>query len=85
MSNPRRHFEHNCAYFLTNRLARGLPLVSCDYINNILLGGMAKACEDYPNVVISNYLWRTNHYGKFGYRLAPISNIDLSLSLASFK
>ena len=62
MSNPRRDFEYNCAYFLTNRLARGLPFVPCDYIIKILLGVMAKSCEHFPNIQISHYLWMANHY-----------------------
>ena len=62
MGNPRRYFENNCVYFLTNRLARGLPFVPCEYINKILLGIMAKSSERYPNIKISHFLWMSNHY-----------------------
>ena len=62
MGHPRRYFENNSVYFITNRLARGLPLVPCKYINNILLGIMAKASEAYPSIKICNYLWMSNHY-----------------------
>ena len=62
MGHPRRYYENNSVYFITNRLARGLPLVPCKYVNNILLGIMAKASESYPGITISDYLWMSNHY-----------------------
>lgn len=62
MGHPRRYFENNCVYFLTNRLARDLPFVPCQYINNILMGIIAKASTKYPNISICNYLWMRNHY-----------------------
>lgn len=62
MGHPRRYFENNCVYFLTNRLARGLPFVPSEYINNILRGILAKANTKYPNISICHYLWMRNHY-----------------------
>ena len=62
MGHPRRYFENNCVYFLTNRLARGLPLVPCEYINKVIYGIMAKASEKYPDITICHYLWMRNHY-----------------------
>lgn len=62
MGHPRRYFENKCVYFLTNRLARGLPLVPCGYINKVIQGVMAKASESYPSITICHYLWMRNHY-----------------------
>ena len=62
MGHPRRYFENKSVYFLTNRLARGLPLVPCDYINGVITGVMAKASESFPDITICNYLWMRNHY-----------------------
>ena len=62
MGHPRRYFENNCAYFITNRLASGLPFVPCEYVNNVIKGILAKANTKYPNINICNYLWMRNHY-----------------------
>ena len=43
MGHPRRKFVHNRAYFVTNRLAEGLPLVPAKIINKLLFGLLARA------------------------------------------
>ncbi len=55
-------FEHRRVYFITNRLAKGLPFVPCLYINLLIFGVLAKAREMYPDVVVCGWLFLGNHY-----------------------
>ncbi len=62
MSSPTRMVENRRVYFVTNRLAEGLPFVPCLYINLLILGVLARAREMYPDIVICGWLFLSNHY-----------------------
>lgn len=62
MTHPRRMFEHGACYFITNRLAFGLPLIPCNFISSIILGTLAKASNKYPNIKICTVDFMQNHY-----------------------
>lgn len=62
MGHPRRYFEHNAVYFITNRLAEGLPFVPNDYINYIIKGIIATAQARYPSIILCDIQFMQNHY-----------------------
>jgi hypothetical protein len=62
MGHPRRYYEHGSVYWVTNRLAEGLPFVPCNYINNLLYGILAKAHQRTPSVVSCGWLFLANHF-----------------------
>ena len=65
MANPRRKFEHNALYMITNRLAEGLPLVANDYINTLIYSVLARTQEAVPDIEICNFQFMANHYHGF--------------------
>jgi hypothetical protein len=62
MGHPRRYFEHLRPYFVTNRLAQGLPLVPNKFINGVLKGILARAQSMAPSVAICDFAFLANHY-----------------------
>ncbi len=62
MGHPRRMFLNNRAYFITNRVAKGLPFVACLYINLLLLGILARAKFLHPSITICAWLFLGSHY-----------------------
>lgn len=62
MSAPLRMYHHKQVYFVTNRTAEGLPFVPCTYINCLLYGVLARACEMYPDISLVAWLFMGNHY-----------------------
>lgn len=62
MGKPRRYFPTNTPYFVTNRLAEGLPFVANLYINLMLFGILARASYKYPGINICAFLFLANHY-----------------------
>jgi len=62
MGHPRRMFVHQGVYFVTNRVAEGLPFVPNEFINLLLWGILARAQEKYPSIVIAAWLFLSNHY-----------------------
>lgn len=62
MSTPLRMYHHKQVYFVTNRTAEGLPFVPCKYINFLLYGVLARACEMYPDISLVAWLFMGNHY-----------------------
>lgn len=65
MPNPRRKFEHNALYMLTNRLAEGLPLVANAYINALIHSVLARAQDTVPDIEIGHFQFMANHYHCF--------------------
>lgn len=62
MANVRRYFPSRKAYFVTNRLAEGLPFVANDYINQMLYGVIARAKSRCPGITLCGFLFLANHY-----------------------
>ena len=62
MGHPRRFFQHKSAYFVTNRLAEGLPFVANAYVEKVLGGVFARARERFPSIGICSLLVLGNHY-----------------------
>ena len=52
MGHPRRMFRHNEVALVTNRMARGLPLVPTIYINLLIFGVLARAKFKYPQIIV---------------------------------
>ena len=62
MRNRRdRRDPNHIVLFITNRIYRGLPLLPCQFMNEIITGIMAKSQDLYP-VQICHFLWMSNHY-----------------------
>lgn len=57
-----RKYENGEVYFLTNRLAEGLPFVPNSYINSVLKGILAKASCRYLSIKINAWVFMPNHY-----------------------
>lgn len=62
MGNPIRRFEHNKPYFITNRVARGLPFVPNEVFNRILKGAAARALAMNPGIKLTALEFLQNHY-----------------------
>ena len=62
MGHPRRYFVTGTPYFVTNRVAEGLPFVATLYINLFLFGILARACFLYRTITLCFFLFMTNHY-----------------------
>lgn len=62
MGHPRRRYEHSRTYFVTNRVAQGLPLVPNAFINAILMGILARGQALTPSITICEFLFMANHY-----------------------
>lgn len=62
MGHPRRYFPSKSVYFITNRLADGLPFVPNEYINAFIFGILARGLFKYPGISISCFQFMQNHY-----------------------
>ncbi|MBL7661373.1 hypothetical protein JNK13_01345 [bacterium] len=62
MGHPRRRYEHGGVYFITNRLAEGLPFVPNEYINRLILGVLSLAQEKCSDIAICALIFLQNHY-----------------------
>ena len=54
-------FIHNTVVEISTRMKRGLPMVCTPYMQVIIEGILAAACEKYP-VIICHYLFMGNHF-----------------------
>ena len=61
MPNNLKLFLPNCVYFVTTRIASGLPLIPAPFMREILLGLFARAVKLYP-VTISDLIVMGNHF-----------------------
>ena len=61
MGKMRRMFARNTPYLITNRLAEGLPLVPNTFMNLILYGVLARASQQFPDIIICAWLFLQNH------------------------
>lgn len=62
MGHQRRYYKHGETYFVTNRLAEGLPFVPNVYMNSLLYGALARAASLNPGIVICAFSVLQNHY-----------------------
>lgn len=62
MGHQRRIFPTNHVFFVTNRLAEGLPFVANLYINLMLFGILARARFKNPQITICGFIFLANHY-----------------------
>ena len=62
MPKSRRYFPSNTAYFITNRVAEGLPFVPNRYINLMLYGVLARAAFKHPGITLCSFLFLGNHF-----------------------
>ena len=75
MPNNLKLFLPNCVYFVTTRIASGLPLIPAPFMQEILLGILARAVAFYP-VTISDLIVMGNHL-----HLIAVTNNSTSLNL----
>ena len=68
-------FAHKTVYFVTNRLAEGLPFVPNTYLNLILFGVLARASQQFPDIRICAWLFLQNHYHAILYALGDPQRI----------
>ncbi len=62
MGHPRRYYPSKHTYFVTNRLAEGLPFVANEYINQMILGIIARANFNHPEITLVGFEFLANHY-----------------------
>lgn len=62
MGHPRRMYSAGTVYFVTNRVAEGLPFVPNNYIRLMLLGVIARASNRFEGITICSWLFMANHY-----------------------
>ena len=63
MAHQRRYFPSGRPYFITNRLAEGLPFVANLYINLMLFGIIVRAWSRHRSAItICAFLFLANHY-----------------------
>lgn len=62
MGNHRRMFLHKRVYFVTNRVAHGLPFVPNRAINYLLYGTITRAWHLYPSITVCGFVFLGNHY-----------------------
>lgn len=62
MPKSRRYFPSNTPYFITNRVAEGLPFVPNEYINLMLFGVLARATFKHPGITLCSFLFLGNHF-----------------------
>ena len=62
MPRSLRLYEYKTVYFLTCRVAEGLPFVPNCYINALIKGILAKASCKYPSITINAWIFLSNHY-----------------------
>ncbi len=62
MGHPRRMYSAGTVYFVTNRVAEGLPFVANGYIRRMLFGVLARASCRYSGITICAWLFMGNHY-----------------------
>lgn len=55
-------FRHGEVALVTNRMARGLPLVPTVYINLLIFGILARAKFKHPRITVCAWLFLANHY-----------------------
>jgi REP element-mobilizing transposase RayT len=62
MGNQRRMFLHKRVYFVTNRVARGLPFVPNKAMNYLLYGTITRAWHLFPSITVCGFVFMGNHY-----------------------
>ena len=62
MGHPRRMYSSGTVYFVTNRVAEGLPFVPNAYVRSMLLGVVARASSRFEGITICSWLFMANHY-----------------------